>query len=276
MAPSSSANKVAKLASRGKGKKVRFQGGTVFPMAVAIVVVLGLLSIVYARQTRPADGSGVPAVGDHWHGAFGIYVCDTYQPKLIGNKEEGVRGSDGNMVFDNVQFGLTGIHSHDDGVMHWHPYSTKASGNRARLGVFLKVYGIELSTSKVSLPDDQGGDSWSTKDTKCNGEDTVIKVVRWDNFADAGSSETFTSDLTDVRLTKDGQVFVIAIVPQDTDVPLPPWAAELPTLGASDNANVPTTVDLSATTVPSSDPATSEPASTDAPTTDSATTTVAP
>lgn len=250
MAPSSSAKKVAKLASRGKGKKVRFQGGTLFPAVVAIVVVLGLLSIVYARQSRPADGSGSPRIGDHWHGAFGIYVCDTYQPKLVGNKEEGVTDpATGNRIYDNVQFGLTGIHSHDDGIMHWHPYSSKATGNRARLGVFLKVYGIKLSETEVSLPDDQGGDSWSTKDTKCDGQDTVIKVVRWDNYADASSSETFTSGLNDVRLSKNGQVFVIAIVPKDTDVPLPPWAPELPTLGAADDGNVPTTVDLSATTV---------------------------
>ena len=250
MAPSSSAKKVAKLASRGKGKKVRFQGGTLFPAVVVLVVVLGLLSIVYARQSRPADGSGSPRIGDHWHGAFGIYVCDTYQPKLVGNKEEGSTDpSTGNRIYDNVQFGLTGIHSHDDGIMHWHPYSSKATGNRARLGVFLKVYGIKLSETEVSLPDDQGGDSWSTKDTKCDGKDTVVKVIRWDNYADPGSSETFTSNLSDVRLTKNGQVFVIAIVPKDADVPLPPWAPELPTLGAADDGNVPTTVDLSATTV---------------------------
>jgi hypothetical protein len=259
MATSSSAKKVAKLASRGKGKKVRFQGGTLFPAVVVLVVVLGLLSIVYARQSRPADGSGSPRVGDHWHAAFGMYVCDTYEPKLIGNKEEGSTDpSTGNRIYDNVQFGLTGIHSHDDGIMHWHPYSSKSSGNRARLGVFLKVYGIKLSESEVSLPDDQGGDSWSTKDTKCDGKDTVIKVIRWDNYADSGSSETFTSNLNDVRLTKNGQVFVIAIVPKDTDVPLPPWAPELPTLGAADDGNVPTTVDLSATTVATTDTTTGD------------------
>jgi hypothetical protein len=43
---SSSAKKVAKLAQRGKGKKVRFQGGTLFPAVVLAVVILGLLTIV--------------------------------------------------------------------------------------------------------------------------------------------------------------------------------------------------------------------------------------
>lgn len=265
MAPSSSAKKVAKLASRDKGKKVRFQGGTVFPAVVALVVVLGLLSIVYARQSRPADGSGAPRLGDHWHAAYGFYVCDTYQPKLSGNKEEGVEDpTTGNRVFDNVQFGLTGIHSHDDGIIHWHPYSSKSTGNRATFGVFLKVYGIKLSDTKLTMPADQGGESWNTDDFKCNGKDTTIKLIRFDSYDDPSKSETFVTDFDKVRLTQNGQVFVVAIVPKDTDVPMPPWAPELPSLGAVDDGNVPTTLDLSATTVPSDDsvPAGTTPADT--------------
>jgi hypothetical protein len=85
---SSSAKKVAKLAQRGKGKKVRFQGGTLFPVAVLVVVVLGLLTVVYARQSRPDPGSFPPQVGDHWHAAYGMYVCDGWLPKLTGAEEE--------------------------------------------------------------------------------------------------------------------------------------------------------------------------------------------
>ena len=62
MAPSSSAKKVAKLASRGKGKKVRFQGGTLFPLVIAIVVVLLGALIVYARQTRPGPAAAHDAL----------------------------------------------------------------------------------------------------------------------------------------------------------------------------------------------------------------------
>ena len=62
---SASAKKVAKLAQRGKGKKVRFQGGSLFPIAVIVIVVLGLLTIVYARQSRPDPGTRPPQVGDH-------------------------------------------------------------------------------------------------------------------------------------------------------------------------------------------------------------------
>ena len=40
-------------------------------------------------------------------------------------------------VLLNDKFRILGIHSHGDGIIHYHPASTKSSGNRAKLGVFL-------------------------------------------------------------------------------------------------------------------------------------------
>ena len=103
-----------------------------FPIAVALVVALGLLLIVYGRQSRPSDGSGVPRVNDgsnidaHWHAAFGIYICDTFQPKITGTLEETGIDSDGNQVLLNDKFRILGIHSHGDGIIHYHPASTKS------------------------------------------------------------------------------------------------------------------------------------------------------
>lgn len=239
---SSSAKKVAKLAQRGKGKKVRFQGGTLFPAVVLGVVVLGLLTIVYARQSRPDPGSFPPQVGDHWHAAFGMYVCDGWLPKVSGNQEETVLDpSTGSQTLVNADFAATGIHSHDDGIIHYHPYSTKAVGKRARLGVFLDVYDIELNTDRLALPESQGGDVYDVDDYTCNGEDVEIKVVAWDSYTDTGKGTTNITDLADVAITNDGMVFAIAVVPVGTEVSMPPWAPELPELGAADGGNVPTT-----------------------------------
>lgn len=255
MAPSSSAKKVARLASRGKGKKVRFQGGSVFPIAVAIVVVLGLLAIVYGRESRPSDGSGVPRVNDgvnidaHWHAAFGIYICDTFQPKIVGTLEETGIDSTGQSVLLNDKFKILGIHSHGDGIIHYHPASTKSSGNRAKLGVFLDSYDIKLTDSELVMPAEQGGEKWSTDDTKCDGKDTQLTVRVWDRFDDPSTYHDVVTDFSNIRITNDGMVFVVALVPKGTDIPMPDWAAELPTLGAADGGAVIATT----TTTPTGD-----------------------
>jgi hypothetical protein len=265
VAPSSSAKKVAKLASRGKGKKVRFQGGSVFPIAVIVVVLLGVLAIVYGRESRPAAGVGAPTLDDHWHAAFGIYKCDQFEPKILGTAEE-TTGTDasGNAIFKNAQFALYGIHSHGDGVIHYHPRSTKATGNRAKLGVFLDVYNMKLSDTELIMPADQGGEKYSTKDIKCDGKAVDAKVVVWKKF-DSNESNDVVTDFRNVRITNDGMVIVIAFVPKGTVVPKPDWAANLPTLGAADSGAVPAPSSTlvvqtgNSTPVPGSTPAGSTP-----------------
>jgi hypothetical protein len=256
VAPSSSAKKVARLASRGKGKKVRFQGGSVFPIAVILVVLVGLLAIVYGRQSRPSDGSGVPRVNDgtntdaHWHAAFGIDVCDTFQPKVTGTKEEQGVDSDGNTVLLNDKFRVLGVHSHGDGIIHYHPYSTKSSGNRAKLGVFLDVYNIKLTDTEMVMPADQGGDKWSTKDTKCDGKAVDLTVRVWPNYSKPDVFHDVVTDFNNIRILNDGMVFVVAFVPKGDNIAQPPWAAQLPTLGASDGGNVaPSTTIVGQTTL---------------------------
>jgi len=244
VAPSSSAKKVAKLASRGKGKKVRFQGGMIFPLAVIIVVVLGLLAIVYGRQSRPSSGVGVPRVNDgtnidaHWHQAFGIYICDTFQPKITGTLEETGVDSQGNTVLLNDKFAILGIHSHNDGIIHYHPASTKSSGNRAKLGVFLDSYNIKLTDTELVMPPEQGGEKWSTDDTKCDGKDTQLITRVWDHYNDPNTFHDVVTDMKDIRITNDGMVFTVAFVPKGADIPQPDWAAQLPTLGAADGGAV--------------------------------------
>jgi hypothetical protein len=253
VATSSSAKKVARLASKGKGKKVRFQGGTIFPAIVLIIVILLTGLIVYSRQSRPADGSGHPAVGDHWHAAYGMRVCDVVLPKLSGNKE------------DAPAYGLIGVHSHDDGVIHYHPSSSKSTGNRANLGVFLDMYGVELTTSSLKLPADQGNIKYSIKDRKleieqdgkpvdvasspyaaCAGKNMVLKVRVWDHFDQPDNYQDYITDLENIRIRNNGMVFMIAIVEDGTDIKQPSWAAELPELGAADGSGTP--VDTSVTT----------------------------
>jgi hypothetical protein len=180
----SSTRKAAKLAQRGKGRKVRFQGGTLFPAAVALVLVLGVALIAYSRQSLPAADESPPGIEDHWHAAYGFYLCDDWY-ELSGNLEE--LDARGNLT--NNGFLRTGVHGHDDGVVHWHPYTSAGVGGNAVLDVFLDNYGVELTNERLTFdnvgivtsnPDNQpvnGFDpleEYVEGETQCNGEDAEL------------------------------------------------------------------------------------------------------
>ena len=228
---SSSTNKAARLAHKGKGKKVRFQGGTLFPLIVAIVMVLGIGTIVYARQSQPASDSSPPTADDHWHAAYGFFICGEWQ-QLAGNLESGDTPA-------SRRYQLNGIHSHDDGVIHWHPFGAAAVGKRAKLGLFLDNYGVELDNEALRFPDDQlGGEEYVEGETKCVDDDAELQVVVWDSYTDTDDGTTYIANFDNIRVSKNSMVFAIAFVPRDTDIPMPPWAADLVALGAADDEPV--------------------------------------
>jgi len=247
---SSSTKKAARLAQKGQGQKVRFQGGTLFPIIVAFVVITGLALVVYARQSRPAADASAPQVDDHWHHVYGFYLCDTWF-QLSGDAEE--RDSLGNPL--NREFARSGIHSHDDGIIHWHPFSSVAVGSRATLGVFLDVYGVELSNDtlvfpeeqRAGLPYEQETGVFETGETECeitdadgnvSVEDGSLSVVQWGNFSDTDDGTTFIADFDNIRLNQDAMVVAIAFVPDGTDVVMPPWAPELEERAAADTGQL--------------------------------------
>jgi hypothetical protein len=246
VAPSSSSTKkAAKLAKSGQGRKVRFQGGTLFPTVVAVVVVLGLSLVVWARESRPTVDASAPTVNDHWHHAYGFYLCDEWF-KLTGEAED--RDDAG---FLNTDYARTGVHSHDDGVIHWHAFSRAATGGNARLGVFLDTYGVELTNEALrfppeqrpGLPFQQETGEFLEGTTKCvvDGRevDGELKAVVWGNFTDTGNGVTYIADFRNIRLDRNEMVVAVAFVPANTEVTMPPWARDLPALGAIDAGQAP-------------------------------------
>jgi hypothetical protein len=252
---SSSTRRAARLAQKGKGQKIRFQGGTLFPLVVAIVIVLGLSLVFYSRQSRPAADASPPTIDDHWHVAYGFYLCDEWF-KLDGDLEE--RDSTG---FLNTEFARTGVHSHSDGLIHWHAFSSAATGGNATLGLFLENYGVQLTNSELQFPEDQRAllpyeqetGLFEGGETQCDidGEmrDGELKVITWDNFSDTDDGTTFIADFENIRVADDRMVISIAFVPSGTDVGMPPWAPQLPELGAQDSGQL-TPGDLVETTLP--------------------------
>jgi hypothetical protein len=244
----SSARKVARLASKGKGRKVRFQGGTVFPATMAAVIVLGLGLVFYARQSLPSSNTP-PTVNDHWHVSYGFYHCDEQLKDLAGNKEDPV----------DPLYQKYGVHSHDDGVIHWHP-TALATGRRAKLGVFFDTYEVKVSADGIKFPGDQNdGTSYSVGTDKCkdkNGTlvDAQVSVMVWEQYDNPDSKKKFITDFDNIRIDKDGMAIMIAFTAPDADIPMPASASNLPELGAADSGTpVSTTVPSSDSSVPSSD-----------------------
>jgi hypothetical protein len=248
VASSSSTKKAAKLAHKGKGQKVRFQGGTVFPMAVAATLILGLALIVYARQSLPAADSSPPTINDHWHAAYGFYLCDDWY-QLAGNLED----QDASGQLTNTNFLRTGIHSHDDGVIHWHPYTSRAVGKNATLGVFLDTYDVQLTNDSLTFPsvdaleqnDDfpvQNGfdvlDQYVEGETQCDGQDAELSVRVWGSFTDTDAGQRYIANMDRVHVDNNSMVFGIYFTPKDAEQPMPPWAQNLPELGATDSQQI--------------------------------------
>jgi hypothetical protein len=168
-----------------------------FPMAVALVVILGSLLVLWARTDREATSA--PRVGDHWHSVYDIYVCDSFRSKVV------------------LETDPNGIHTHGDGLLHIHPFNKLASGRDAVLGEFFSAFGGRIDDASVVL--DTGEELVEGVD--CGGQPTVLKVARFDADDLERDPEVVTEDLAGVRFLKNREAFTVAMVPADVEPPAP-------------------------------------------------------
>ncbi len=218
MARSAAAKKVAKAASAGgSGRSFRPRRDILFPAAMLLVVLLGVVLILVARNERSSNApAGPPRLGDHWHSLYAIYDCDEFILDLYPND-----------VDDQ-----SGIHTHGDGLIHIHPFHTGVTGQFATVGAFMREIEFELTDSRIELPDgsilDESGEGCASPDP--DSDDPAIsepgaelRIMRWETLQ-AEKALAFTEDLRDVRFLDDGQIFVFAFVHpsvENADVPRP-------------------------------------------------------
>jgi hypothetical protein len=265
MGKASSAKKLARAARAGSASKGRDRREMGFPLIVALVILLGTSLVIYARSSRsdavaPKLNVGVAGGGggDHWHAALGIYNCDHFETDPV------VRGAEWPDP--------SGIHSHDDGVIHIHPFVSSATGTRARMKVYFETMGLKFTDDELELTN---GNTLKSN-TDCNGKNATLRIARFNIDNPDTPIEIITSKLGDVRFLADREAFTIALVPDDVDIPIPPTAANLDALAGIDSGQVPEPAP-SATTVPtdSTVPGSTVPATTAA-TTDSTAPTTGP
>jgi len=200
MARSAAAKKVAKAASTGAGGKgAGSERNILFPAAMTLVALLGVVLVFIARDQRSdLAPAGDPGLEDHWHTAYNIFVCDEVVPTYFANDSEDDR---------------TGIHTHGDGLIHIHPFVSTVTGQYATLGAFFNENQTAFDDDTFELPD---GNVVSEADFNCGGENTEIRVLKWNQLT-AEKPVVFTEDLRDIRLNEDGQLVMFAIVDSETD-----------------------------------------------------------
>jgi hypothetical protein len=208
MGKASSSKKVARAARTGGGRTRRGTSSMAWPLVMGLVVVLGTAGIVYSRQQSspedvPPRASLAGKSGDHWHSALGFDVCGTFAPPLTTPTDP------------------LGIHTHDDGVVHTHPFSSRSAGTNARLGLYFETANVKVSSDAIEIPGQvkKNGDD-------CDGKPAKVQVKVWPTRDPNEKGSLFVGDPKDIRLA-DNQLITVAFVPEGTDIPRPPSEANL-------------------------------------------------
>jgi hypothetical protein len=175
-----------------------------WPAAVVALVALGVTLVVISRDTGEASAES-PTFGDHWHAAYGVYTCDGFADPLTDQNGD-----------------ANGIHTHEDGLIHIHPTSTQATGDKATLGVFAEEVGLGIEDDRLEVP---GGKTYVEGEDECDGKPGVVQVAVWDDPSDE-SPEVVTEDMTGIKLGQN-QLLTIAFAPEGADLTKPPSAPEL-------------------------------------------------
>jgi hypothetical protein len=206
MGKASSAKKVARAARAG-GVKTSSRPNLTFPLAIAAIIVLGV-GTVYVANKQHADLANAEAkpsykAEDHWHQAYGFYICDKWHEPL-----KDIEGKPDDL----------GIHTHGDGVIHEHPFKASSSGERARLSVWAQMVGVKFFDDGWKLPD---GQEFRKGSATCGDKPARIAVYRWKVDDPRAPVEVFDHGFGDIFMDADRHAYTFAVMPEGSKEPGP-------------------------------------------------------
>jgi hypothetical protein len=217
----SSKNRYARAQARAKYRKPKRRGGSMgWNVAIVVIVLAGIGILLLTLNERnseaaehPLAASGDDQVGDHWHELYGVNICGEWLGQI---PEFETRAGNSNVG--------AGIHTHADGYIHIHPFTTDEEGKNATLGRFWEYAGLELGEDEFSYSsgtqEDPDTTSWQNGDECPNGKPGV---VRWEV-----NGEEMTGNPADLRLA-DGDCLAIGFLPEGKKLGNPPQVAPSPT-----------------------------------------------
>ncbi len=227
MGKASSSKKVARAARAGgrttKGPKRQYG----YPLGIAAIVVVGVLVVLIARNDNQEAAATTPIVGDHWHAAYGIYVCDAFLPPLTDTVSD-----------------TTGLHTHGDGVAHLHPFNSGAAGEKATVAKWGETTGLTFSGNGFTVNGTTYDDGYD-----CSGTPAEVSLYVWPADDPDAEPEIYTgADMGKFHFDRDRLAITLAVVPPGTDVPRPESVPELDQLSDVPGATS-TTVSTTPTTL---------------------------
>lgn len=211
--------------------------------AAVLLTVVGLVGITQLRTAEPQQTTQPPppdpyqalpregpSLDDHWHVPYGINICGEWI-QLDGDLEE--ISETGQPSNDNYL--ANGIHSHGDGLIHIHPFSSAGTGDNATIGTFLTNYGVELTDETLRLPANQAdGVELSEFANECDDQDSSLAIVVWPNPTDPLNKVVVTEQIAGTPLGADGIVVAIAFTNDATSIEMPPSVIDAETNASID------------------------------------------
>ncbi len=129
------------------------------------VLLVALAMVVFVRQlTDGTSDGGVseeptsevtgPSIDDHWHAAYRVYICGQRQP--------------------NFPFWEGGVQTHDDGIIHIHPFLPSEEGEGASLVKWFEYGGGKLTQSEMRMPGSR--EEYKNGDECPDGSEAALQV----------------------------------------------------------------------------------------------------
>jgi hypothetical protein len=199
-----------------------------------VIVIVGVLLVALAKGGN--SNTARPQVGDHWHAALGVYMCDHWQGGTNGSNWLWPSFTAAGSPARAGTSAYAGLHSHGDGIIHIEPQTSDEIGKHATVGTYFKFGGWHLSDTKVTFVGET-----KTNGDKCGSEPGL---VRW-----AVNGAEQKGNPANYKIN-DGDEIMIAFVPKTTNLKSLGHVPSLANLATALNREGNSQLPSSATTMP--------------------------
>ena len=252
---------VARAAATGGGRTYRGQVPINWYAALIVIVVLGVLSVVFARYQyqHPASASTVqPTTTTTWYAGFAFDVCGKELPPVAANATSSTVST-------------KSFYTPGKGLIVVSPKTSADTGGNAVLGKFVDGYhGMKLSSSSVTVPSGKKSTTYRNgrtcpSGTPDAGKKGQVQVAYWPSaFASKAKPTIVSGDPTNLKFSNN-QLITIGFVPAGTKLPKPTGKVVTALVQASAALGSSTTTAPSTTTTAPSTTTTAPASSTTAP-----------